>query len=101
MVIVVLLSVRPDQIDTFRAYERQAAAVMARHGGGIERVIEIPPENEGGPYREVHIVSFPDETAYQAYSMDPDMANWRALRDASVIRAEILKGEDGPDYAPA
>ena len=100
MVLVVLLTVRPDQIDKFRAYERQAALVMARHGGGIERVVEIPSDNEGDPYREVHIVSFPDEAAYQAYTIDPDMANWRALRDASVIRTEIMKGEEGPDYAP-
>lgn len=101
MVLVLLLTVRPDRLDTFRAYERQAAAVMARHGGGIERVVEIPSEEEGGPYREVHIVTFPDEAAYQAYSADPDMANWRPLREASVIRTEIMKGEEGPDYSPA
>jgi antibiotic biosynthesis monooxygenase (ABM) superfamily enzyme len=101
LVLVVLLTVRPDRLDTFRAYERQAAAVMARHGGGIERAIEIPSEREGDPYREVHIVSFPDESAYQAYSVDPDMAAWRALRDECVIRTEIMKGEEGPDYSPA
>jgi uncharacterized protein (DUF1330 family) len=101
MVLVALLTVRPDQIDKFRAYERQAAAVMAKHGGSIERAVEIPSEREGDPYREVHVISFPDEISYQAYTVDPDMANWRALREASVIRTEIMKGSEGPDYTPA
>lgn len=101
MVLVVLLTVRPDQVHKFRAYERQAAAVMARHGGGIERAVEIPPDQPGQPYREVHIVSFPDESSYQAYAVDPDMAAWRDLRDESVIRTEVMKGEEGPDYSPA
>lgn len=99
MVLVVLLSVRADEIGKFRAYERQAALVMAKHGGAIERAVEIPPEKEGDPHREVHVVSFPDEAAYQAYSVDPDMANWRPLRDASVIKTEVMKGNDGPDYS--
>lgn len=99
MVLVVLLSVRPSEIEKFRAYEHQAALVMAKHGGAIEKVVEIPVENDNDPHREVHIVSFPDESAYQAYTVDPDMANWRSLRDDSVIKTEILKGNVGPDYS--
>lgn len=97
MVLVALLTVRADAIDKFRAYERQAALVMAKHGGAIERAVEIPSEKEGDPYREVHILSFPDEAAYQAYSADPDMAAWRYLRDASVIKTEVMRGNGIPE----
>jgi uncharacterized protein (DUF1330 family) len=98
MVLVVLLTVKPSELEKFRAYEHQAALVMAKHGGSIEKVVEIPVESDLDPHREVHIVSFPDEASYQAYSIDPDMAAWRAFRDASVIKTEILKGNEGPDY---
>lgn len=99
MVLVVLITIKNGALEKFRAYERQAALVMAKHGGAIEKAVEIPAEREGDPYREVHIVAFPDEAAYQAYTVDPDMANWRPLRDASVLRTEIMKGNEGPDYA--
>lgn len=101
MVLVVLLTVRAEAVEKFRAYERQAALVMAKHGGAIERAVEIPSETEGGPYREVHILTFPDEAAYQAYAVDPDMAEWRSLREASVLKTEIMKGSEGPDYSSA
>ena len=101
MVLVVLITVRAQEIDKFRAYERQAALIMTRHGGELERAIEVPSEADDGTLREVHIVSFPDETAYQAYLVDPDLAPWRSLRDASVISTQVLKGSEGPDYTPA
>lgn len=101
MVLVVLITVRAHEIAKFRAYERQAALVMAKHGGELERCIEVPSESGDGTLREVHIVSFPDESAYQAYQVDPDLAPWRSLREASVISTQILKGSEGPDYSPA
>lgn len=98
MILVAMLTVRPEELKTFRAYEHQAALVMAKHGGAIERVVEIPAEKDGDPHREVHIVTFPDEGAYEAYRVDPDMANFRAMREASVIKSDLLSGHEGPDY---
>jgi hypothetical protein len=86
MTLVVILTVRSEAVERFRAFERRAAAVMARHGGAIERTVVVPPARPGDCLREVHVVTFPGEIA--------------PLRDESVVGTEVLVGEDGPDYGP-
>ena len=45
MTLVAILTVNEHALDAFRAFECHAAAVMAAHGGGIERTVVIaPPE---------------------------------------------------------
>lgn len=96
MTLVVILTVRRDALDAFHAFERRAAAIMARYGGAIERTVAIAPE--GATVKEVHLVTFPDARSFEAYRKDDDLAAIAHLRQASVIAAEILIGEDGPDY---
>jgi uncharacterized protein (DUF1330 family) len=96
--LVAILTVRRDALDRFRAFERHAAAVMARHGGRIERTVVVSPEGSPELVKEVHIVTFPDERAYAAYREDPRRGELAHLRDESVVHTETLVGEDGPDY---
>ena len=98
MVLVVILTVRSEALEQFRAFETRAAAIMARHGGAIERTVVVPPRGDGELLREIHIVRFPDERAFSAYRNDRDLAEVAHLREASVARAEMLIGDDGPDY---
>jgi hypothetical protein len=98
MTLVAILSVRPERLDEFRAFERAAAAVMARHGGAIERTVVIPPAGAEAPLKEVHIVTFPDEGALHAYQRDPALQEVLHLRAGSVVATELLIGEDGPEY---
>ena len=95
---VVILTVRREAIDEFHAFERHAARVMARHGGRIERAVVIDPDRAAPTFREVHVVTFPDEATFVAYRNDPRLAEQAHLRDASVVTTEILVGTDGPDY---
>lgn len=105
MTLVVILTVRREAIDQFRAFERKAAAVMAKHGGAIERTVVVGPAN-GKPMiespvdqlTEVHIVTFPSDAALRAYQNDGDLKAIAYLRDQSVVDSTILIGEDGPDY---
>jgi len=46
-------------------------------------------------------VTFPDEQALSAYRNDEDLKEVVHLREESVVKTEILVGEDGPDYAAA
>ncbi|HET9489781.1 MAG TPA: hypothetical protein VFR64_08520 [Methylomirabilota bacterium] len=39
MTLVVILTVRREALEQFRAFEAQAAAVMTTHGGRIERTV--------------------------------------------------------------
>jgi uncharacterized protein (DUF1330 family) len=106
MTLIVILTVRPEALDTFRAFEQQAARLMARHGGAIERVVvlaraapdappDLPPD---APHREVHLVTFPSAEAYAAYRADPGLQALAPLREAAVLSTEILAGEEGPHY---
>lgn len=98
-VLVAVITIRAAELDAFRAFERHAAAVMARHGGRIERVVVIP--GDGETLREVHVVRFPDDAALRAYRADPDLGPAMGLRGRSVLATDLMLGEDGPDYSAA
>jgi hypothetical protein len=98
MILVVTLTVRPEALEAFRSFEQQAARIMSRHGGAIERAVVIPPAQPGAPLREVHIVTFPSPDAFAAYRADPALAALAPLREASVLHTEILTGEEGPHH---
>jgi hypothetical protein len=98
MTLVAILTVRREALDRFRAFERHAAGVMARHGGRIERTVVVSPDGSPDLVKEVHVITFPDERAYAAYREDPRRGELVHLRDASVVHTEVLVGEDGPDY---
>jgi hypothetical protein len=89
MTVVVILTVRQDALD--------AAAVMATHGGRIERTV-VAAADAPDHVRELHVVTFPDEPAFRAYRADPRLAAAAHLRARSVVHTELLVGEDGPGY---
>ena len=96
--LVATMTVRPEAAEAFRTYERRAAAVIARYGGAIERVIVVPADETGGPFREVHVVTFPDAAAWAAYRADSELADAAGLRASAVLHTEVLIGTDGPGY---
>jgi hypothetical protein len=98
MTLVVILTVRLNALESFRQFEQHAARVMARHGGAIERAVVIPPGDDEDLFREIHIVTFPDEGAFAAYRADTGLADVMHLREESVVSTEVLVGEEGPDY---
>jgi len=100
MTLVVILTVRTAALDQFRTFEAEAARVMAKHGGAIERTVAISSEPGDELVKEVHIVTFPDREAMRAYQRDAELRGAAHLREASVVHTETLVGEDGPDYSP-
>ena len=46
----------------------------------------------------MHVVTFPDPSAFAAYRADPARADLAGLRTGAVVATEILVGEDGPTY---
>ncbi len=92
MQLVALLTIR--DLDAFRRFEHAVAAIMARHGGAIERALVL----EGEPLRELHLVRFPDAAALVAYRADPELEQLRALREAGCAATEIWSASEGPRY---
>jgi antibiotic biosynthesis monooxygenase (ABM) superfamily enzyme len=95
--LVVVLAVRAAAAGVFRDFERRAATIMRDHGGAIERTVVIPGAG-ADIFREVHIVTFPDDHAFEAYRSDPRLAAIAHLREQAVVSTEVLMGHDGPDY---
>jgi uncharacterized protein (DUF1330 family) len=99
IVLAVTLTVRPELMDAFHSYEVQAAAIMLRHGGRIERVIHLDGGSaDAGFHRELHIVSFPSNSSLEAYRRDPDLTALAALRARAIEHTSILTGRDAPGY---
>lgn len=98
MVIVVLLTVRREAIETFRDFEQRAARVMTRCGGAIERTVVLATDKPDAPHREVHLVTFPSAADFDDYRKDPTLLELAPLRAASVLETTMHIGEEGPAY---
>jgi predicted N-acetyltransferase YhbS/uncharacterized protein (DUF1330 family) len=98
MTLVVILTVKQNALEAFRAFERHAATVMAAHGGRIERTVVVSPADTPEFVKEIHVVTFPDEPAFRDYRSDARLARVAHLREASVVHTDVLVGEDGPRY---
>jgi uncharacterized protein (DUF1330 family) len=97
MLLHVTLHVRRDAIDTFREFEHEAARILRKHGGELERVLVLrTPESE--PYREVHVLSFPSADAYEAYRVSPELAAFMPMRERSVVKTDVCHASDAERY---
>lgn len=101
LVIVATLTVRVLALAEFREFERQAARVMARYGGVIERTVFAAVEGSPDLAREIHVVTFPNQAAFERYRSDPELAAFAPARERAVVETEVVQGVDGPDYGPA
>lgn len=97
LALLVILTVSRARLDDFRAFERQAARIMHRYGGAIERTLVFPLDDPE-QLKEVHVVSFPTARAFDEYRADPELARLAPLRERAVVSTEIWRGRNGPEY---
>ncbi len=93
---VVSIWLKDTDVADFESFERQAAVIMAAHGGHVENVVRCGGES-GAPF-EVHLVSFPDAAAAGAYRADPRLAKLLPLRDRVIARTEVWAGQQRSAY---
>jgi len=96
-VLVVSLWVHPGQEAAFEAFERKAARLMARHGGRIDQAVRVALGQGEAPH-EIHVVSFPDEAAYEAYGADPETLALRENRAQIISATVVLKAREAGPY---
>jgi antibiotic biosynthesis monooxygenase (ABM) superfamily enzyme len=94
---IVSLWIHPGKEAAFEEFERQAAANMARHGGRIERAIRVSAAGDDAPF-EIHVVSFPDRAAADAYAIDAATQELRLRRPEIITRTEVLEGREAGPY---
>ena len=93
---IVSIWLKDNDVAGFESFERQAAAIMAAHGGRVENVVRCG--GEGGVPFEVHVVSFPDAAAAGAYRADPRLVKLLPLRDRVIARTEVWTGQQRSAY---
>lgn len=94
--LIAVLVVHRAELGRFRDYERAAARIMAKHGGAIEHAYELA--GDGETLRELHVVRFPSDEAFDAYRVDPDLAAHATDRALAVISTEIWPVMELPPY---
>ena len=95
LVLVVALYVNPGRQAEFAEYESAASRIMRRYKGTIERRIGFTPADGDHP-DEVHVVTFPDHTAFEYYRLDPELAALAELRSRAIRLTTIWSGADRP-----
>ncbi len=98
LILVVLLEVRRESAAAFSQYEASAMAIMARHRGRIERVIELESQPQDASFRHVHVVRFEDAAAFDSYRQDPDMLSLAPLREVAILNTQLWRGRDLADF---
>ena len=93
MLLVAFPTVRRDRLDDYRRFEREAARIMARHGGAIERVLVLD-DGAVETLRELHIVRFADEAGWSAYRADPRLAELADLRASAIVDTLVWPAVD-------
>jgi len=99
IIVVVSLFIHPGREVEFRQFETEAARIMQKYGGCIERVIRptVSVPSEPRPY-EIHFVSFPSMERFEAYRKDESLAKLAPLRQSAIARTAIIIGEEGEPY---
>jgi uncharacterized protein (DUF1330 family) len=85
------------QESVFDEFESVAIPLIAKHGG--EMILRIRPTDDAyliatteKPY-EIHLVSFPDESAFQTFMQDDTRQQFLHLKQASIRSSVLIKGQ--------
>ena len=96
IILVAKLFIHPGREVEFRQFETQAAQIMQKYGGRIERVIRPTSAAPGDALpHEIHLVSFPNMAQFESYRGDSELAQLGPLRQAAIAKTEVTIGEEG------
>ena len=99
IVLLVELFVHPGRAAEFRRFETEAARIMRRHGGRIDRVIQPTSAAHGVELpHEIHLLSFASAAGLESYRGDPELLALAPLRESAIARTVVTVGTDGPPY---
>jgi hypothetical protein len=100
---VVSIWIHVGQEAAFEAFEHAAARRMAAYGGRVDAAVrtapggEVPGPEAATPY-ELHVVSFPDRTAFDSYAADPETRALQERRAAIIALTMTTLGQEAGPY---
>ncbi len=97
MRLIALLTIKRSELDRVRGYEQAALRIMARHGGRIEYAYELAGDT-ADTVRELHVLEFPDQAAFDAYLADPERAAHAPDRARAILSTEVWPTRLLPRY---
>ena len=86
VVVVVVVDVPEDGVAAFQRYEDRVLPLLDRYGGRLERRLRTPDATT-----EVHVLSFPTDSAYRRYLSDPERAGARALVGGIAVTQRVVE----------
>ena len=92
---LVSIVLHPGMDDVLRQYEAQAAPIMQRHGGQFVYVLK-PMHGVTNAADEIHLLVFASEQDFLAFRQDPELQQYRHLREAAVKHAQVVPTEAIP-----
>lgn len=96
--LVVALFIDPDRRAEFESFETQAAEIMSRVGGRIERRIACSNKDDPSAPDEVHIVTFPDAESYNRYRESSEIQALASLRAVAIRKTVVWRGTELPPF---
>jgi len=94
--LVIALFVHPNRNAEFESFETQAAEIMSRVGGRIERRIACSAKDDPSAPDEVHVVTFPDVNSYNRYRESSEIKALASLRAVAIRKTVVWRGTELP-----
>jgi antibiotic biosynthesis monooxygenase (ABM) superfamily enzyme len=96
--LVVALYIHPGRSAEFESFEAQAAEIMSRVGGRIERRIACSNKDDASAPDEVHLVTFPDVDSYNRYRESSELQALASLRAVAIRKTVVWRGTELPAF---
>jgi len=96
--LIVALFIHPNRHAEFESFETQAAQIMSRVGGRIERRIACSNKDDASAPDEVHLVTFPSADSYNRYRESSELQALASLRAVAIRKTVVWRGFELPAF---
>lgn len=96
--VLVLLYQRNSDKKAFRAFEKEAIAIIRDHGGKL--ITAFVPDKTDDPETpdEIHLIQFPEKPAFHAYQADPRTMALSSQRAQVIARTVVYSSSELVHY---
>ncbi len=79
----------PDKRVEFDAYERRVMEILRGHGGELLHAL-IADDAAAAGFDELHVLTFPDQQAFESFRSDPRRDALSAQRNACIAETKTI-----------
>ncbi len=93
----ILVTIEVKDFNLLASFEKKALKIMKLHGGHILRAFETH-RNDDGSGQEIHILEFPNDSAFLDYRANPQLLEHAGLRDKAIKSINVEKSIEHKNY---